>query len=756
MKTSQKRRDFLKLAGLSSLAYPIGTLGANGISKPIFGSSEFVPTVCEMCSSRCQIEAKVTDGKNIFIQGNPNGKANTAVCARGGAGVSQLYDPKRLVNPLIRVGERGEGKWREATWDEALTLIANKFKEIKEKYGPQSVIFSSKSCETHLHMKNFASLYGSPNVFSHVSVCPVSEKIALGHVFGTSKLGRDYSHSKYVINFGHNLFEGINISNTRSLASFAANRNTKLVVLEPRFSCVAAKADEWHPIKPGTDIAFVFALLHVWLRDGKYNKKFVEKYCIGLDEIKESLKDKTPAWAEGICEIPAKDIERIANEAWKAAPQVIIDWGHKTTTTRAEYMRTKAIAIANALMGNLDVVGGISLPKKAKTYNALAGENIIPGITNPDSHIKQPKSPRIDGAGEKGKNCFVSRSHGVAPEIADAILNKKPYEVKAWFNTRFNPLINVCETNKTIKAIKSLDFVVAMDIYINDFAYFADVILPESTYLERDEGIMDKSGKKPAYQMRQKVVEPIGNTRSAIDIFVELAKRLKIDNYKWKGIKGYRMAQAKGNDKLLASLIKKGFVSFDVPGILYRDKASVAKFIKRFPNHKAVINEDGDIEFKLSTPSGKIELFCQKVEDAFPEFGALNTKNIDVFHGHKFCLTSGKTPVHTNAHTQNVPELQALMNENDVWISTNSAKKLGIKSGDKIRISNEISSQIATALVTKAIRDDTIFAYHGFGHISKSLTSYGIGLNDSALLSNKTAPVCSSMVTNIGVDIAKA
>ncbi|MFW5614036.1 MAG: molybdopterin-dependent oxidoreductase, partial [Campylobacter hyointestinalis] len=148
------RRSFLKTsAAVGTLAAFEANLGANlTFSK---SNSKFVPSVCEMCSTRCPIEAEVVNDKCRFIQGNPKFGANkTSVCARGGAGVNQLYDPKRIVKPLIRVGKRGENRWREASWDEALNLCAKKLGEIKDKYGPQSVVFTSKSGESHTQMMN--------------------------------------------------------------------------------------------------------------------------------------------------------------------------------------------------------------------------------------------------------------------------------------------------------------------------------------------------------------------------------------------------------------------------------------------------------------------------------------------------------------------------------------------------------------------------------------------------------------------------
>ncbi|MDL0089670.1 thiosulfate reductase PhsA [Campylobacter gastrosuis] len=755
------RRNFLKstaAAGAISACITPGSLASVG-AKALNGSENFTPSFCEMCSTRCPIEGRVVDGKNVFIQGNKKaGGTATSVCARGGSGHNQLYDPKRIVKPLIRVGERGEGKFREASWDEALDLVATKMQEIKDKYGAKSFIFSAKSSQTHKFMTNFASSYGSPNCFSHFSCCPITYQMVCQHMYGDSKLKRDFGNAKYIVNFGHNLFEGIVISDAKKLAKFADKKDTKLLVLEPRFSVVAAKADEWLPVRPGTDIAFVMALIHTWIKNDTYDKEFIENFTIGFDKVIRDTKDTTPEWQEAITGIKADDVRRIADEIYKAAPQVIIDFGHKTTTTRAEYMRTRAIMVANAMMGNWEKKGGLFSGKNAKTYNKLIGENLIDELSNPDKEFKVPKESRIDFAGEDGKHKFVSRSHGVLMDIPTAILSEKPYPVKGWFNIRFNPFINVSEPVKTQEALKKLDFIVVSDIYMHDMGLYADVFLPESTYLERDENIEDKSGQKPAYMIRNKIVEPIGDTKDAASIFRELARRLKVDElYKWSDIREFRMAQAKGNVELLAKLEKDGYVNYDVPGILFREKSSVEKFVKRFPQTAQYVGENGlmDSQAKLKTKSGKIELFSEDVEKMFEGYGCLNTKDIDVFEGHELCLMSGKTPIHTNGHTQNIPFLNDLMSDAPIWIHPKAAAKRGLKDGDSVILSNKYGKEKGKIMLTEGIREDTLFIYHGFGHLVDK-NAPRIGTNDSILLNPAEGPVAATMVTNVGVDIAKA
>lgn len=761
------RRDFLRISsysatamGASGMTGTLGTLTAS--AQALIGSTKTVKSYCEMCSSRCQIEGRVVNGKLDLIIGNSlSSGMGTSICARGGAGHSQLYDPQRLVKPLIRTGgKRGDNSYREATYEEAFDLIAKKMGEIKEKYGAKSVLFSAKTGEHYHHMATFAKAYGSPNLFDHESSCPITYKIAQAHTYGAS-LKADFGGAKYILNFGHNLLEGINISATKKLSEIAAKPNAKLVVLEPRFSILSAKADEWYAVKPGTDLAFLLALIHVWLRDGKYDKEFVEKHTIGIEKLIESTKETTPQWQEGITGIKASVAEKVANELFQAAPHCIIDWGHKTTTGPSEYQRTRAILTANVLMGNFERNGGVYFGKNANAVNVAACMDVAPGLAKMDADIKASKEIRIDHSGEPGDNIFVSRGTGVLMDIPKAVLTKTPYEVKGWLMIRTNPLITVANPKEMRKAMDTMDFIVCIDVYRSESALMADVILPEATYLERDEGIEDVSSKAPAYHIRNKMVEPINNTLSSNQIFRTLAKKLNVDSgYTWDNINTFRMQQVKGNDKLLTDLITKGYVAVSVPPLMYREKAVVAKFVEKFPSAGVNVDSNGmmtKLFEKFNTPSGKIEIFSQEVENAFPGYGVTAKDDMDIAKKYPYILTSGKTAIHTNGHTQNVPYLNMLMKDNPVWVNPKTAEKEGLKNGQTVYLENEVGKEKVTILITEGIREDTLFVYMGFGRESPELKrTNGVGFNQSKLLPLIKGPVCSTMITNVGVKISKA
>ncbi|MCW1360420.1 thiosulfate reductase PhsA [Campylobacter sp. CCS1377] len=752
------RRDFLKGVGLSSavLSMP-GMLGA--FEGKLKGSQKFVKSICEMCSTRCPIEARVDENNRVFIQGNIYSKATEGgICARGGSGVSQLVDPKRLVKPLMRVGQRGEGKFKEVSWDEAYEYISVKLKEIKEKHGAKSVAFASKTGPDQTFMNQFAYGFGTPNIFDHGNTCPSGYATALTSVYGSGSLSRDFADCKFMLNFGHNVYEGMVISYARGVTK-ALEKGCRLISLDPRFSVLSSKADEWIPIRPGSDAAFMMAFIHTLIFEELYDKKFVQKYTVGFEKLKESIKDYTPERMAKECDVSAEKIISLTRECASYAPHCMIDFGHRATFTPEEIEFRRAIAIANALLGNIETKGGLYFPKGAALYNKIAGQKVAPIIKGSIlPKVPEPNEPRIDGVDIKGGEFSkIPKTRGIYSKVYETILNEKPYAIHGLWITRSNPVMTVSNSDEVVKALKKLDLFVCVDVYMSDSAQYADIILPESTYLERDEHFLSDDGKNPGYQVRQKVVEPIGDTRASWRIYKELAQKMGFgDLFPYKDIEDFRMQQAYEYPEEIYELKSKGLTSYGIP-LLARDKESIAKFVEKYPNSKQFLDEDGEFSeiLKCKTKSGKIELFDEVLEQACGR-GALKYNDPKLKGDSQFYFIQGKVAVHTNGHTANVPWLNDLMDNNAVWINQNVANKLGLKKGDSIKIKSEVGEQIAQVLPTVGIREDTLFAYFGFGHTSKwQEISYGKGMNASHLLKNIISPVSGNNVHTIGVDIEK-
>lgn len=765
MSRKLSRRSFFKLSAAATAVLAASTALPKmltwGGEKNLEGATEYVNSFCEMCTSRCPIQAKIVDGRQVVVHGNPGWAATGGtVCARGASGVSQLFDPQRLQKPLIRAGERGEGKWREVSWDEAYAYVAERMQAIKTQYGPESVAFA---CRKGPHMGlffNLAKAYGSPNTFSHESTCPMAKTVALETTFGTASLGIDYGNVKYLITFGRNYFEGIHVAQARGVMT-AVSRGAKLVSFDPRFSVTSAKAHEWYPVKPGTDLAVVLALIHVLIKDNLYDKAFVDQYTAGFDALQASVAAYTPAWAEGESGVPAQDITRLAHELAAARPRAVLDWGWRTTFTPAEYDLRRAIVIANMLLGNLEVPGGTFFVKDAGFINNMVGEPVAFGLHGPKlPPFTKSAKPRLDGAGIKGQPYgLVPPLDGVVQQVPEAILTEQPYPIKGWFVHRYNPVITISNTTRVIEALRKLDLLVVCDIYMSDTAWYADVVLPESTYLERDEGFMDASGAAPAYVLRQQVVKPLYDTKPHWQIFKDLAAKLDLAAYfPWQDMDEFRAQQMAGHPDLLRMGEDKGFANLGLKPLFLRDPASVAAFVQAVPAAAKLVNGDGIITAPLNnlkTPSKKIELLSQEAEELFHK-GLPSYERPAFAAGNNLLYIQGKVAVHTNGHTHNVPWLHDLMPENNVWINPATAARVGVKNGDMVEIASTTGKQRGRALVTPGVRPDTVFTYFGFGRLSPGLKrAYHKGVAANAVLPPDNAPVCGTAVHTTPVTVQK-
>lgn len=764
MNSKFSRRTFLKLSGAAAVtAAVIGKVDRSILQAAADGKEESgekrVRTFCEMCTTRCPLEVRVKEGKAVFAAGHPDSNGGS-LCARGAASISQLYDDQRVKKPLIRQGNRGENKWREVSWEEAYSYIAEKMQAIKDNYGPEAMAFSCRGGMHKKYMDTFANAYGSPNTFTHESTCPFGRTVALDLMFGTTGVSVDYANVKYLITLGRNYFEAVHVAQARGVMS-ALKKGAKMISVDPRFSVTSAKAAEWYPIRPGTDTAFLLALTHVILREKLYDKEFLDSFTIGFADIEKAAADTTPAWAEKITGIAAADIERIALELAAARPKAVVDWGWRTGTTTEEIEFRRAAVNINLLLGNCEVPGGIYFTKNASLINSLAGAETVPVLKSPKLPPFPKMKARVDGAGQKGHpHQFVPKGDGVVHYLPEAILTEKPYPIKGWFVYRNNPMISQSNTNRVREALLKLDLLVVSDIYLTDTANLADVVLPESTFLERDEGFNDASGGAPKYVLRQQVTEPLYDTRPNWQIFKELGEKMGLGAYfPWKDIEEMRLIQLGGNAKLLERAKENGILDFSVPGLYLRDPKSVAAFVKKYPAAADKVNAQGIIPgplLSLKTPSKKIEMASAEVEEVFPGRKVPQYRETVLAKDGELHFLQGKVAVHTNAHTHNVPWLYDLMPQNRIWLHPQTAAAQNLKTGDKVTITSAFGEQPGTILCSEGIRRDCAFTYFGFGRMAPEMKRADKkGTNSNVLLPTSFAPVCAMSLHTTGITMKK-
>ena len=365
------RRQFLAMSAAAVGALTVGAIPftQNSHAKPVRSQNSHTPptkfdrevyTLCEQCVWRCGLRAKVVNGQVYKLDGNANHPhSNGMLCPRGQAGIASLYDPDRLQFPMIRAGDRGSGMWKRVTWKEALDYVAGKLQAIKQNFGAEAMVFSSTHNLSQVQFENLLRAYGSPNYGTQRSLCFNGMIIANLLTFGMQEPGRDYSGVKYIIYSGRNLAEAISNSETQDLIA-AIDRGVRVVLLDPRFTKTASKATEWLPIKPGTDLAFYLAMLHVLITEGLYDKEFVKEYTLGFDKVSQAVRPYTPEWAASKCEIPAATIRRIAREFALAAPHAFIHPGWRTSNFVNQFQAERTMGIINAIAGNWNQPGGFS------------------------------------------------------------------------------------------------------------------------------------------------------------------------------------------------------------------------------------------------------------------------------------------------------------------------------------------------------------------------------------------------------------
>jgi thiosulfate reductase/polysulfide reductase chain A len=714
MKPEFSRRLFLTGAAAGTVAATTEAAPA----VPGWHGTQRVATIatnCEMCFWRCGVLAEVKDGKVVRVEGNPDHPLTKGrLCARGNAGIDLLYDPDRLKYPMLRTGARGEGKFQRISWEQALDFFASRLTELKQKYGPESVAMLPHGVASSF-FSTLMKAYGSPNSAEPAfAQCRGPREVGYALTFGQG-LGSpepvDLDQSRLIVLIGSHIGENVFTSQVTAFAEGLA-RGAKLIVVDPRFSTAAAKADWWLPIRPGTDIALLLAWMNVLIANGSYDKEYVDRYATGFRELSEHVREFTPEWAEPITEIPAVKIRATAAALAEAKPAVALHPGRHATWYGDDTQRSRAMAILTALLGSWGRRGGIFLPTR------------IPRGKIPVPPFPESKRGRVDGAGSRYP--LASEEQGVTNGLIDATLAGKPYPVKAWIVYGQNVLESIPQQHKTLRAIEKLDLMVVVDVMPMEQIRYADLVLPEATYLERyDMPAIVESAKTPYLAPRFPAVEPLYETKPGWWIAKQMASRLGLEAwFPWQTPEEHLAALIQPLNTSIDSLRARGAVS--VQGRPYIEDRTEA---------------DGPL---FGTESGKIELYSKTLQalgfDPLPRY----TSNGDPPPGY-FRLIYGRAPVHSFARSENNRALSALMPENELWISPKSARAAGVSEGQRVIVQNSdgVKSLPIRVKVTEGIRNDCVYMVHGFGHKARALSkAYRRGASDTSLMSRvKVDPI---------------
>ncbi|MBF0346159.1 MAG: molybdopterin-dependent oxidoreductase [Magnetococcales bacterium] len=898
------RRGFMwatgGLAGLGLLK-PLSLVREARAKVEEVEQEETVYSICNFCSSLCNIKATVVgQGKERRItklDGNPKSTLNRGkMCARGQAGVRQVYDVDRIKTPLIRVegSKRGEGKFRVATWEEAWNYIESKSKSAKIQPWEWTMVGGWTSCVFYMNWAvPFALSNGVPNIIAS----PMQHCVASGHLGTDSVTGNfnihdevlpDFDNANYILFIANNA--SIGAVSTSRMIRFATGRKrgARVVALDTRLSETAAKADEWIRIRPGTDLDFLIAVMQVMLEKGWYNADYVrnhtnlpflthrgddgqwqlsvdqEGHPLAVDEMTgeivalpsysnknsldakgrkikpmlnapeglkvagkpvltvlqaqmDEIKDKTPETASHVTGIPATVIRRIAEE-FSHAGRPIIDPGWHGARYGNINMLRRTQAMLQTLVGGIDTKGGWIMAaeyrhKIANWHKAKAEGKAMPGplmttmagvpfvgelikaLSNPDTFPhKHPAWSFVFAAQERA----AGREGVAVPALADTgfreavegkvSLNGQPYLARAILINAANPVRHYYPDSnwKAILSHENMELVVVVDVLPSDTVPYADVVLPNPTYLERDEPTLYGNGVNHdlALVTRFRAIDPLYDTMETPDILLKMsqiisgtdenfhkmlealsgipgeATRVAFEKYKSAGVnspfsRACRDTSFSSTAERIHVPVDKLMSTLKETGIFFEEHREELMHGHSMPRDMAVPTTSGRLEF-----FGTLFQWLQSMGGRGPSFNVLAStipaqcrelkSMVDALEENEFYFTYGKTPTVSYGSTNSNNPVIAAINRfkkdiyTGIWIHPDRAKVLNIKTGDHIRLTNIRSGQQAngTAYVTAQLHPDSLFMHSSFGVENKALRlSSGIGTATNKLIPNWVEPM---------------
>ncbi len=710
---SISRRGFLGLcagagAGAALSLRPFSTAAAQEPRATIpWSEGEVLNSVCGMCVNRCSIRCRVRDGVLEKIDGEPRDpRSRGGTCAKGQAGIMTAYDPNRIKYPMIRVGKRGEGKWRRASWDEANAYVAENLTKIMEKYGPEGLLWSSTTDLTETFFVHLGSYIGTPNFARHASLCLASRNVGYFATMGGVP-DSDLANSRYIVMFGANRAESFEPPYNQDMVE-GIKKGAKLVVVDPRMTVTASKG-EWIPIRPRTDMALVFGIMNVLIREELYDRQFVAERTVGFGELCAHLAPFTPEYVAGETDVPAETVVNMAREMAAAAPAVTVFPGRRSSWYTNDTQFRRATAMLTALLGAFDTPG-------ASFFNA--GRQRLCSFEWELGPMDE--RPRVDGFDEHYP--LANHEDGGYVSLRDAIVDGTArYPVKGWMIYHQNPLASVLDEQKTRKMVEQMDFICTIDIQPSQTAWMSDVVLPETTYLERLDPVCSRPGTRKFLAVRQPVIKPVGESRTLLEIIQGLAPELDrryefetpiVDAFNFT-MEDYVDAQLARAPVDRQTLLKQGIWVEEEKPPAFGAYRSGRKLFK--------------------TPSGKIEFaserFARNGYDPLPRY-----EPPEVEPGRQRLIT-GHMAQFTHAANQNNLWLNELYPENEVWIHPQVAAEKNIEDGDYVRVKSDIAEIRIKAKVTRRIRSDTVYIVHGFGSQSRGQSAtYRKGGADQVLM----------------------
>ncbi len=627
----------------------------------------------------CALLVGVRDNQIVQIKGDPDGYLNRGyTCLKGRVSADRLTHPDRLKHPLKRAGKRGEGKWRRISWGEALDETAGSLLRIKDEHGARAVGFGvgmPKGLE-HFVLIRLANLFGSPNVIASQDVCHAPREITGVHTCGFYPVADLHNPTRLVLSWASNLLSTSEEGQIASLLLDQVKNGAKLIVVDPRRTELAERADLWLQLRPGTAQALALGFMHVIIQEGLYDKEFVKHYAHGFEDLASHVKSFTPEVVAEITWVPA-DLIRQAARLYAEAKPAALQWGNAIEHDIHAFDATRSLVCLMAVAGNLEVPGG-----------------------NVNAH-----DPKIMGLGEfvraelipdKRKE-MLSAHHRVIPRLMTvapaffrkAVLEGTPYPVRGYYGMCTNPLVAWAESRVTYESFMSLDFVAVADLFMTPTAAMADIVFPVAHQFEMND-IGHYGIGHGMILARPKIVDPPAECWPDMKIMNELGKRVSPPELWHDDHEAFLDDLVRPAGLTYSQFVEKGYL----------------KGPDRFQSY---------IEKGFRTPTGKVELRLSTAEKfklkPLPDYSGLPEEEDPEL---PLILISAKSRYYLLSSYRWVEKLREKRPHPIVEIHPETAAAHGIGDGDPVVIETRYGSITQVARVTDIVHPRVLSAALGW------------------------------------------
>lgn len=742
----------------------------------------YLNTHCPMCPGGCGLNVRVVHGCAVGVRGNEDHPVNRGgLCSRASAVLQDVYNPDRLQRPLRCAGPRGSGRWEEIEWDAAFEMVSDKLMAIRDGAGPQGLctILGRDRGLTRAAWQRFMRAYGSPNL---VDAFPDDNLGVLPAVLAThgvrQRIGYDIANASYVLSFSSGWLDA-HWSTEQAARAFAEFRRGRPAFrpnwrhVEPRYSLTAAKADEWIPIRPGTEGALALGIAHVLIREGLYDRSFVARHGHGFEDWTDNegnshmgyrrlvLQDYAPIKVEAATGVPEGTVFRLAREFSARRPALALGFDGGGCGTQASYDRM-AIHCLNALVGSIDVPGGVTV---FQDLTLLEADDVVDAVAE-----RGLAKPTLDGP--KAKRRLADSAIDL---LADALVAGRPYATEALILVDANPVFALAEGARLGAAMSNVPFVVAITGYHNDSSRHADLILPMLHGFHRwDFNRGHSLSGHPVVTVSQPVMKPPTGVRDPYEVLRIIAQRLGESVGRALPWESGRVAVEEACRELFSAGRGAAFgpANEEKWAQMLESRGWRAPFAKDFSEFKRHILAGGgwtdpiyfhrEWDRVFRAPRGRFAFssaYLARSFEVLPPSGEENDRE-------RRCLPDCRTAAHRHdgshplaLYVYSLPNLVSVSSPNLPWLNDiagaymferwrtwveihpETARRWGITPEDHVEVTTARGKLVLPVKLYPGLMTDVIAIPFGFGHGNGGRWCEGIGDNPAALVDTRTDPL---------------